>query len=190
MVYGVETDETKLDDRLATSFHYDDVFGTALNRFCVQAVVGYPLTLYGKGGQTRGFLNIVDTLRCVELALLSPAAPGEFRVFNQFTEQFSVTELAETVRHAAGALGLSVEISHIPNPRVESEEHYYNAKHSKLVELGLEPRLLSETLVDTMLEKIERYKDRIDVSLIPPHAFWKPQQALPAAQLHASRGAV
>src|SRR5713226_5374617 len=95
VVYGIETDETRLDERLATSFHYDETFGTALNRFCVQAVAGIPLTVYGKGGQKRGFLDIRDTIQCVELALLNPARRGEFRVFNQFTETFSVEELAK-----------------------------------------------------------------------------------------------
>jgi UDP-sulfoquinovose synthase len=175
VVYGVETEETKLDDRLATSFHYDDVFGTALNRFCVQAVIGYPLTVYGKGQQTRGFLNIVDTLQCVELALTNPAERGEFRVFNQFTEQFSVSDLAAIVRDASAQLGLNVEVGNVPNPRVEMEEHYYNAKHTKLLELGLSPHFLSDTLIDSMLEKIQRHKDRIDESLIPPHAYWRPR---------------
>ncbi len=175
VVYGVDTDETQLDDRLATSFHYDDVFGTALNRFCVQAVIDYPLTVYGKGQQTRGFLDIRDTMACVELSLLNPAEQGEFRVFNQFTEQFSVTELANIVCTSAEQIGLKPKLDHVPNPRVELEEHYYNAKHSKLLDLGLQPHHLSDTLVDSMLNKIIRYRDRIDRTLIPPHAFWRPQ---------------
>jgi UDP-sulfoquinovose synthase len=175
VVYGVETEETKLDDRLTTSFHYDAVFGTALNRFCVQAVVGYPLTVYGKGEQTRGFLNMVDTLQCVELALTHPAERGEFRVFNQFTEQFSVSELAALIRDAARQLGLRVDVAHVPNPRIEMEEHYYNAKHTRLLDLGLDPHYLSDTLIDHMLEKIQRYQDRIDQSLIPPRALWRPR---------------
>ncbi len=137
VVYGIETDETRLDERLLTRFDYDEVFGTALNRFCLQAVIGQPLTPYGKGGQTRGYLNIVDTLQCVELAVLHPAEAGEFRVFNQFTEQFSVVELAELVRHAGLEAGLDVRIEHVDNPRVELEDHYYNARHTKLLELGL-----------------------------------------------------
>ena len=161
VVYGIETEHTKLDDRLATRFDYDDVFGTALNRFCVQAIIGHPLTVYGKGGQTRGYLNIVDTLRCVELAVLNPADRGEFRVFNQFTEQFSVQELAEIVQRAGREHGLDVHIESIENPRIELEEHYYNAKHTKLLDLGLEPHLLSDTLVESMFGVIERYKDRV-----------------------------
>src|SRR5579864_1105903 len=124
VVYGIETDETKLDERLETSFHYDEVFGTALNRFCVQAVAGIPLTVYGTGGQKRGFLNIRDTLRCVELAIINPAQQGEYRVFNQFTETYTVSQLADLVREQGLKLGLPVEVSHIENPRVErSEEH-------------------------------------------------------------------
>ena len=134
VVYGVETDESSLDPRLATSFHYDEVFGTALNRFCVQSVVGHPLTVYGKGGQTRGYLNTRDTMACVRLAADHPADPGELRVYNQFTEQFTVLELAERVQAAGAVMGLRVEIAHTRNPRKELETHYYNAKHTKLLE--------------------------------------------------------
>ena len=140
VVYGVATDEAELDERLATSFHYDEVFGTALNRFCVQAIAGVPLTVYGKGGQTRGFLNIRDTLRCVELSILNPPQAGEYRAFNQFTQMFSVLDLAQTVQHQAQKLGFRVTINHLPNPRVEAEEHYYNPRHQKLLDLGLKPR--------------------------------------------------
>jgi UDP-sulfoquinovose synthase len=173
VVYGIETDETRLDPRLVTRFDYDAVHGTALNRFCVQAVVGHPLTPYGKGGQIRGFLNIVDTLRCVELASLKPAAPGEFRVFNQFTEQFSINQLAELVSEAAADVGIKVEIRHIDNPRVEKEDHYYNARHTKLLDLGLEPHLLSQTLVEHMFEAIIRHRDRIVVDHIMPTTTWR-----------------
>lgn len=173
VVYGIETEETRLDERLVTRFDYDELFGTALNRFCVQAVIGHPLTAYGKGGQTRGYLNIVDTLRCVELAILNPPAEGEYRVFNQFTEQFSINELAELVRQAALHHGLHVEPVHIENPRVEAEEHYYNAKHTKLLDLGLQPHLLSETLIDSMFRTIERYKDRVIVDRIAPRTRWR-----------------
>jgi UDP-sulfoquinovose synthase len=177
VVYGIETDETKLDERLATRFDYDDVFGTALNRFCVQAVVGHPLTVYGKGGQTRGYLNIVDTLQCVELAVLNPADRGEFRVFNQFTEQFSVMELAEIVQRAGKEYGLDVAIEPIDNPRVELEEHYYHAIHTKLLDLGLQPHLLSETLVGSMFGVIERHRDRVKIDQILPRDRWRPDGA-------------
>ena len=174
VVYGIETDETARDERLVTRFDYDEVFGTALNRFCVQAVIGHPLTVYGKGGQTRGFLNIRDTLQCVELAVKNPAPQGEFRVFNQFTEQFTVAELAELVREAGEKLGHRVEVKSFPNPRIEMEEHYYNATNTKLLDLGLEPHLLGEELVQSMLRTIERYKGRVIDRAIAPQTQWKP----------------
>jgi UDP-sulfoquinovose synthase len=173
VVYGLETEETRLDSRLATRLDYDDVWGTALNRFCVQAVIGHPLTPYGKGGQSRGFLNILDTLRCVELACLNPAEPGEFRVFNQFTEQFSIMQLAELVQRAGKECGLDVDIQPVPNPRVEKEEHYYNAKHTQLIHLGLEPHLLSETLVGNMFAEITRHKGRVITEHILPSTTWR-----------------
>jgi UDP-sulfoquinovose synthase len=174
VVYGVETEESARDERLITRFDYDEIFGTVLNRFCVQAVIGHPLTVYGSGGQTRGFLNIRDTLRCVELAVENPAGRGEFRVFNQFTEQFSVGELAELVKAAGEHLGYTVEVQHVDNPRVELEEHYYNATHTKLLDLGLEPTLLGEELVESMLHAIERHKDRVIETSIDPHTRWNP----------------
>ncbi len=181
VVYGIETEETALDERLATRFDYDDVFGTALNRFCVQAVIGHPLTVYGKGGQTRGYLNIVDTLRCVELAVTHPAEAGEFRVFNQFTEQFSVQQLAEHVQKAGAEVGLKVAVDPIENPRVEMEEHYYQATHTKLLDLGLEPHLLSETLIESMFSAIERHKDRVILDHILPRDRWRPGVGAPSA---------
>jgi UDP-sulfoquinovose synthase len=177
VVYGIETEETALDDRLLTRFDYDDVFGTALNRFCLQAVIGHPLTVYGKGGQTRGYLNIVDTLQCVELAVLNPADAGEMRVYNQFTEQFSVQQLAEHVREAGEEVGIQVAVDRLENPRVEMEEHYYNATHTKLLDLGLKPQLLSETLIETMFATIERYKDRVIADHILPRDRWRPGTA-------------
>ncbi|MEO8092482.1 MAG: NAD-dependent epimerase/dehydratase family protein [bacterium] len=173
VVYGIETEESAQDERLVTRFDYDEYFGTVLNRFCVQAVIGHPLTVYGEGGQTRGFLNIRDTLQCVELAAANPAQLGEYRVFNQFTEQFSVTELAELVRESAEHLGLEIEVRSVPNPRVEAEHHYYNATHTKLLDLGLEPHHLGEELVQSMLRIIERYRDRVIERSIPPHTTWR-----------------
>ncbi len=174
VVYGVETDESARDPRLATSFHYDEVFGTALNRFCAQAIIGRPLTVYGAGGQTRGYLNIRDTIQCVGLAVAKPADPGELRVLNQFTEQFSVLELAERVVAASTHLGIPASIDHVPNPRKEAEQHYYNAKHSKLLDLGLQPRLLSEELIDTMIARIAEHRDRIDPTVILQGIRWVP----------------
>jgi UDP-sulfoquinovose synthase len=174
VVYGIQTEETALDDRFLTRFDYDDVFGTALNRFCLQAVIGHPLTIYGKGGQTRGYLNILDTLRCVELSVLSPANQGEMRVFNQFTEQFSILQLAELVQKAGAEVGIDVTVESIENPRVELEEHYYNATHTKLLDLGLKPHLLNETLIESMFSVIERFKDRVIDDHILPRDRWRP----------------
>jgi UDP-sulfoquinovose synthase len=173
VVYGTMTDEVGLDEALINRFDYDEVFGTVLNRFCVQAAIGMPLTVYGKGGQTRGFLDIRDTVRCIEIACLNPAAKGEFRVFNQFTEQFSVLDLAHMVEAAGKKLSLKVEIDHIPDPRVEAEEHYYNAKHSKLIQLGLQPHLLSDSLLDSLMNIALRYRERVDTSMMMPKVNWR-----------------
>ena len=173
VVYGTLTDEVEIDDALINRFDYDEVFGTVLNRFCAQAAVGHPLTVYGKGGQTRGFLDIRDTVRCIELACLNPAARGECRVFNQFTEQFSVLELARMVQSAARQVGMPVEIDFLPPPRVEAESHYYNAKHSKLIDLGLEPHFLSDSLLDSLMNIAIKYSDRIDSSLFLPQVEWR-----------------
>ena len=173
VVYGIDTDETRIHPDLATSFHYDAVFGTVLNRFVVQAVHGTPLTIYGKGGQTRGVLNIRDTIQCVELALSHPADKGEFRVFNQFTEQFSVADLAQRVQRVAVDSGLQVEINHIENPRSELEDHYYNAIHSALPALGLKPHLLDDGVIGHMIEVAQGFKGRIDSSVLLPTVKWK-----------------
>jgi UDP-sulfoquinovose synthase len=176
VVYGIETDETAQDERLCTRFDYDEVFGTVLNRFCVQSVIGHPLTVYGTGGQTRGFLNIRDTLQCVELAVENPADAGEYRVFNQFTEMFSVGQLAELVQRAGAELGHDVEIEHLENPRVEAEEHYYNPTHTKLLDLGLQPSYLGDELVRSMLKAIQRHRDRVIESAIDPSTRWNPER--------------
>ena len=175
VVYGIRTDQTDIDERLCTRFDYDEVFGTALNRFCVQAVVGYPLSVYGKGGQTRGFLNIIDTMQCIRLAVENPAASGEFRVFNQFTEQFSVTDLAERVARVGEAMGINVTVDPVDDPRIEAEEHYYNATHTKLLDLGLQPHLLTDEVVGHIIETIQRYKDRILLETIAPKTRWDPR---------------
>ena len=173
VVYGTVTDEILLDEALINRFDYDEIFGTVLNRFCVQAAVGHPLTVYGKGGQTRGYLDIRDTVRCIELACLNPAARGECRVFNQFTEQFSVMAIAQVVQAAGKKLGMKVAIEHLPTPRVEAEEHYFNAKHSKLVDLGLEPHLLSESLLDSLMNIALRYQHRININNFMPQVNWR-----------------
>jgi UDP-sulfoquinovose synthase len=179
VVYGIESEETKDDERLITRFDYDELFGTVLNRFCLQAVIGHPLTVYGKGQQTRSFLNIRDTLACVEIAVDNPADRGEFRVFNQFTEQFSVMQLAELVKEAGEHRGYEVEIKHYDNPRVEKEEHYYNAINTNLLDLGLQPKLLKEVLIESILEILDRYKDRAIETAIDPRTRWNPGE--PAA---------
>ncbi|MBW4566770.1 MAG: NAD-dependent epimerase/dehydratase family protein [Tolypothrix carrinoi HA7290-LM1] len=172
VVYGVLTEETGMDEMLINRLDYDGVFGTALNRFCIQAAIAHPLTVYGKGGQTRGFLDIRDTVRCVELAIANPAQPGEFRVFNQFTELFSVGDLATMVKKAGNAMGLNVEINNIDNPRVEKEEHYFNAKNTKLLDLGLQPHFLSDSLLDSLLNFAVKYQKRVDNKQIMPKVSW------------------
>jgi len=170
IVYGQETDETSMHPDLATRFDYDGVFGTVLNRFCVQAVVGHPLTIYGSGGQTRGVLDIRDTLACIELALLNPAAEGEYRVFNQFTESFSVRQMAGMVSDAYPG---EVRIEELEDPRVEKEEHYYRAAHTKLLDLGLLPHLMEPSTIRTLLATVDRYRDRVDMDAIGPTVDWR-----------------
>jgi UDP-sulfoquinovose synthase len=171
-VYGLSTKEADVDDRLLPNFHYDDIFGTAVNRFLVQAVAGVPLTVYGKGGQTRGYLNLKDTLQCVNLAMESPVDKGELRILNQFTEQFSVNELADRVSRVGNEMGLNVEIKSIENPRKELEDHYYNASHSGLMELGLKPNYMDDEALSGMLRKVIDYKENIDRSMILPRVKW------------------
>jgi UDP-sulfoquinovose synthase len=172
-VYGLFTDEMNMDARLMPHFNYDDVFGTVLNRFLVQAVAEIPLTVYGKGGQTRGYLNIKDTMKCVELALKNPADGGQLRILNQFTETFSVNELADKVVSAAKALDIEARIEHIKNPRIEKEEHYYNPVHRGLVDMGLESEYLTEDALVQMLRHVMRFKDRINPDIVMPRVFWQ-----------------
>ncbi len=173
VVYGVDTEEMLMDERLRTRFDYDGVFGTVLNRFLVQAVAGFPLTVYGEGGQTRGFLDIRDTLACVEIAILNPPAKGEYRVFNQFTEQFSIMDLANAVREVGREVDLEVQINHLPNPRVELEHHYYKAVNTHLLDLGLQPHYLNDTLMESIIHVVQNYKHRIKEHLILPHVNWR-----------------
>src|ERR671932_1667211 len=177
VVYGTLTPQTERDVRLINRFDYEEVFGTVLNRFCIQAAIGHPLTVYGKGGQTRGFLDIRDTVRCVEIAIANPAEAGQFRVFNQFTELFSVGDLAVMVQNAGTKMGLDIHVDHVPNPRVEKEEHYYNAKHTKLLDLGLEPHYLSDSLLDSLLNIALEYRDRIAPESIMPRVNWRKGRA-------------
>ncbi len=170
IVYGQETEETRRHPDLATRFDYDAVFGTVLNRMVVQAVSGHPLTVYGSGGQTRGMLDIRDTVECIRIACEHPASPGEFRVFNQFTEEFSVRGIAAMIKEAAGG---DVSIATVENPRVEADEHYYHAEHSGLLDLGLQPHLLSDTLVGSLLAIARRYRGNADPSLFEPSVQWR-----------------
>ena len=170
IVYGLETPETARDPRLTTRFDYDSVFGTVLNRFVIQAVIGHPLTVYGSGGQTRGLIDIRDTAACIRLASEHPAEPGEFRVFNQMTESKSVAELAKTV---AETYAQDAQIEFLDNPRVEADTHYYNVKHTRLVELGLEPHLLADTLIESLFAIVERHKDRVDERALRPTVDWR-----------------
>jgi UDP-sulfoquinovose synthase len=174
VVYGQETDQTVLDPRLETRLDYDAVFGTVLNRFAIQAVLGRPLSVYGGGTQTRAFLDIRDTVRCIELACENPADVGEFRVFNQATEQFSLDELAKLV---ANSYPGGAEVEHIDNPRVEMENHYYNFTHTALESLGLVPHFLGDTLLQQMYGVIERHRDRVDLDLLAPDVLWRDAHA-------------
>jgi len=173
VVYGVLTEETGTDELLINRLDYDGVFGTALNRFCIQAAIGHPLTVYGTGGQTRSFLDIRDTVRCIELAIATPAEAGKMRVFNQFTELFSIRDLALMVQKAGQTLGIKVEVQNIDNPRVELEEHYFNAKNTNLLDLGLKPHFLSDALIDSLLNFAIKYRDRIDQKQILPKVKWR-----------------
>jgi UDP-sulfoquinovose synthase len=191
VVYGITTDEMAYDPEfLRTSFHYDDVFGTAVNRFVVQAAIDVPLTVYGQGSQTRGYLNIKDTLRCVELAVLNPAEQGEFRVYNQFTESFSVLELARWVQRVGEARNLHVEIQNVTNPRVEAAEHYYNPVHRRLLDLGLEPHLLNDEVIDGMLDRAIAAKDSVRTSSIMPRVTWRNGVASKSSIVGAIEGRV
>ncbi len=171
-VYGLSTEESDLDDQLLPNFHYDDIFGTVVNRFLVQAVAGIPLTIYGDGGQTRGYLNLKDTLQCIGLALENPAESGKLRILNQFTEQFSVNDLAEKVQKVGVSLGLSVKVSRIKNPRKEKENHYYNAKHQALLDMGLTPHFMTDEVIAQLLQKISTFASMIDENKILPRVSW------------------
>ena len=171
-VYGIETDEAAIDERLKTFFNYDEIFGTIINRFVVQATIGYPLTVYGSGGQTRGYLNIKDTLQCVYASENNPASKGELKIFNQIMETFSVNELAELTKHIGDARGLNVEIKKIPNPRKEAEEHYYNPSYQGLQELGVIPHLLNKASLNELFDVVEKYKKEIRKDLIFRGVKW------------------
>ena len=172
-VYGTKIDEMK-EDWQRTRYDFDHVFGTALNRFCAQAVIGYPLTPYGKGGQVRGYLNINDTMQCIRLCIDNPPKEGEYRVFNQWIEKFSPNELAEIVKEIGDQMNLNVKIQPVENPRIEAEEHYYNPDNQGLYKLGLKPRGLRDIIPQT-LKDLMQFKDRIEAKResIRPTIKWK-----------------
>lgn len=171
-VYGIETEESAVDERLKTIFNYDEIFGTIVNRFITQAVIGYPLTVYGAGGQTRGYLNIKDTLQCVHMAEKTPPKAGELRIFNQIMETFSVNQLAEMTRRAGDRRGHNVQIKSLPNPRKEAEEHYYNPAYQGLINIGVKPHYLTDDVMDGMFEIVERYKSNIREDVIFKGIKW------------------
>jgi UDP-sulfoquinovose synthase len=171
-VYGMETEESKIDDRLRTIFNYDELFGTIINRFITQAVIGYPLTVYGKGGQTRGYLNIKDTLQCVHMAEQNPAASGNLNIYNQIMETFTVNQLAELTKVVGQELGYDVLIKNIKNPRIELEEHYYNPSYQGLVELGVEPHYLTKGSMKEIFNTVISYKKNIKENVIFRGVKW------------------
>jgi len=160
VVYGTRTNEIQSDEK-STRFDFDEVFGTAINRFCAQAVVGYPLTPYGTGRQIRGFLALVDSIQCISLLIDKPAQESEYRVVNQFDEEYQIIDLAKRVQQIGNKKGLDVEIENVENPRVELEEHYYKADHEKLKKLGFKPTRNINDEIEIMLEDLLRHKDRI-----------------------------
>jgi UDP-sulfoquinovose synthase len=173
IVYDIQTEETDMHPEVATRYDYDQIYGTALNRFCVQAAVGHPLTVYGSGDQTRGYINVKDTVRCIELAINDVPAEGEYRVFNQITEWFSVIDLAERVQRIGTQMGLNVELNKMSNPRVEKEQHHYNVKHTKLLELGLQPHLLDDSVIERLIQVAVDNRDRVNMSQILPTVSWR-----------------
>ncbi len=174
VVYGTRIDEMGDDERLFTRLDFDQAFGTAINRFCCQAVIGEPLTPYGKGHQKRGFLPLRDSMQCLTLAIENPPEAGEYRVFNQFEETYSIFELAEKVKKVANELGLDTEIIPLENPRKEAEEHYYNPDHQHLLDLGYQPTHDMEAELRVMLTDLMRYKDRIEAvkDVLIPDIRW------------------
>jgi UDP-sulfoquinovose synthase len=170
IVYGQQTDQTVRDARLATRFDYDAVFGTVLNRFVIQAVLGRPLTVYGDGSQTRGMIEIRDTVECIRLACENPADAGEFRVFNQMTESFRIEQMAKTVVEAFPG---EAKVEYLDNPRVEQQEHYYGVVHTGLQGLGLQPHLLSNTLIESLFPIVDANRDRVELDAMLPRVRWR-----------------
>ena len=171
-VYGIETEETKIDERLKTIFNYDEIFGTIINRFITQAVIGHPLTIYGKGGQTRGYLNIKDTLQCVHKSFLSPPKSGELNIFNQISETFSVNQLANKISHIGNKRNHKVEIKNLKNPRKELEEHYYNPVFQGLIDIGVTPSYLTDNIIEEIFQVVEKYAENIRKEVVFKGIKW------------------
>ena len=171
-VYGIATKQSAYDDRLRTIFNYDEIFGTIVNRFVVQSVAKYPLTVYGKGGQTRGYLNINDTLQCVDISSQKPAARGELRIFNQIMETFSANQLADIIKIAGDKRGHDVKVENIDNPRKEAEEHYYNPKYQGLLDIGVSPHYLTEEVLDGFFQLVEEHQVNIRRDVIFKGVKW------------------
>ena len=174
VVYGTRVDTMGDDERLLTRLDFDEAFGTAINRFCCQAVIGHPLTPFGRGHQKRGFIPLRDSMQCLTLALETPAQEGEYRVFNQFEEVYDVTELALKVQRVAAEMGLSVEVRNLVNPRKELEDHDYNPDHQHLLDLGYEPTHDMEGELRLMLADLTRYRERIEAKrdVLVPSVHW------------------
>src|SRR5215203_769678 len=178
VVFGTRADTTSDDPRLRTRLDFDQAFGTAVNRYCCQAVIGHPLTPFGAGHQRRGFLPLRDSMRCLTLALEHQPAAGQYRVFNQFQRVYDLSEFAELVRAAAHDMGLEAEVRHVENPRVEAEDHYYEPDHQHLFDLGYAPTLDIRGEIRTMLEDLVPHRDRIERhrDVLLPDVRWNGQR--------------
>ena len=162
VVFGTRIDEMGDDERLLTRFDFDQCFGTVLNRYCAEAVIGHPLSPFGAGQQKRGFLPLRDSMQCLSIAINNPPKEGEYRVFNQFEVVYSVTELAQKVKKVGSEIGLNPDISNLENPRIEKEEHYYNPDHRHLLDLGYQPTHDVEEELRIMLKDLLKYRSRIE----------------------------
>ena len=173
-VYGISTKEIDLDyDNLSTAFHYDSIFGTIINRFITQLATERDMTVYGKGNQKRAFLNIIDTINCVKIASNNPPKGGEFRVFNQFSEFSSLNEISKRIESYATANKIKSKISHIKNPRIEDEDHYYNPKNTSLISLGLKPIIMDNEQIDKIYKVIKKNQERVNLDTLSPDINWK-----------------
>ena len=174
LVYGLKTEEIDYDFKnLATSFHYDSIFGTVINRFITQIALGKPMTIYGNGSQKRGFLNIVDTLKCVDLAVNNPPKEGEYRVFNQFTDFLSLVEMSNKIKIFAKQNSIKAETINIENPRIEDENHYYNPKNTSLLSLGLKPIEFDSNQIENIFKIVKANLDRVNQDTLDPNIKWK-----------------